>query len=383
MRNTIWASIFLSALIVGVVFINFDEDRFMATMIQSGFMGESAEISESEFQEAFTDFLATYKKSYYNSYEFENRYLIFKDNYQMVSDHNLNADNIGFTMKINQFGDLTSQEFKDKYLGLNLPKPFHKGHKKSHTKSQPKKEFTLESLFERKETVVAEDFKDFNWADEGKVHSVKNQGSCGSCWAFSAIGAIESGVAITKGLDTVPDLSEQQLVDCTRDLGNEGCNGGWMDYGFQYAETTKVCSEKEYAYHAKDESCKIDSGDVECAEGVLIKDFVDVEVNSKAALKAALDNHPVSVAVDATIWQFYFGGIIRFLCSHNLNHGVLATGYGHGGSKLLKSTDYWVIKNSWGPSWGLKGYVHVKADETKNGGTCGVLASASYPIIEA
>ena len=380
MRNTIWASLLISILIAGFVMVNFNEDKFMATMLSSGFIGEKAEISEEEFQEAFTDFLATYKKSYYNSYEFENRFMIFRDNYQMISDHNLNADYIGFEMGVNEFADLTSAEFQEKYLGLNQPRRHHKGHHKGHRahKNKEHKEFNFETFFNRKAEEVEEDFTDFSWRDQGKVHSVKNQKACGSCWAFSAIGSIESAYAISH--DTEPaDLSEQQLVDCSTSFGNQGCEGGWMDQAFEYAETEPLCSESEYSYTAHDDKCKIGDENFHCTDGIKVKDYVDVTVNSKQALKEALDVGPVSVAVDATVWQFYFGGVMRWLCASNLNHGVLATGYGHGG--LIK-TDYWEIKNSWGSGWGEKGYIRVKANENKHGGTCGVLAAASYPIVE-
>jgi len=381
MRNSIWASLIISTLIAGFIYVNFDEDSFMTTMYSSGFIGEKAEITEAEFEEAFTDFLAKYKKSYYNSYEFENRFMVFRDNFQKISDHNLNSEFIGFTLAVNEFADLSSEEFKEKYLGLNAPTTHHRGgHKAKYRGMKANKRPSFESLFEEKE--VAEDFENFSWVDQGKVQKVKNQGSCGSCWAFSAIGSVESAFAISH--DTGPaDLSEQQLVDCSRSYDNQGCNGGWMDNAFEYAESHSLCTEQEYPYKARDDKCQLDNEDFTCTDGVHVTDFVDVEKNSKAALKEAITKNPVSVAVDASglAWQFYFGGIVRFMCGNQLDHGVLAVGYGHGGSKVLGTTDFWTIKNSWGPGWGEKGFIRIKADENSKGGTCGILKAASYPVV--
>jgi C1A family cysteine protease len=381
MKNSLWIS-FVAALLIGaVLYANFDEAEFITQMYQSGLFGEKAEITEQEFQESFMDFVATYQRSYYNSYEFENRYSVFKDNYQKISDHNLNADFSGFTMKINQFGDLTLDEFASKHLGFNADlKKHHKQHKQHKPRHHKKPSF--ESFFDNE--VNDEHFENFSWVKEGRVHAVKNQGSCGSCWAFSAIGSTESAIAIASN-SSAPSLSEQQLVDCDTKQdhdgqGNAGCNGGLMDWAFDFEETHTMCTETEYPYKGQDKKC----ADSACANKTFsIVDFTDVEVGSKSAMKLAVTQQPVSIAVDAAnlAWQFYFGGVVRHLCGTSLDHGVLNVGYGYEESKLWGNTDFWVVKNSWGSSWGESGYIRIKADDTKTG-TCGLLLSGSYPTVE-
>lgn len=376
MRNSFWISLIAAVFISAILVANFDEDIFMKSVIESGLLSEKAEISEVEIQNAFMEFVAEYQKSYYNSYEFENRYLTFKDNYQRIADHNLNADMIGFTLKVNQFGDLSQEEFKAKYLTLKEKPQTRFGHKKH---SFSKKSF-LDSFLDIEEEEEIRVPKAVDWRAEGKVQAVKNQGSCGSCWAFSAVGAIESAVAIETGV--LPDLSEQQFVDCAGGkYQNEGCNGGLMDWAFEYAEDHPVCTETEYKYTGRDGKC-LDDDDSLCGKGVSVKDFVDVEQHSKTALQAAVAERPVSIGVcaEGLGWQFYFGGVVRWLCFKCQDHGVLLVGYDHAKSKIFGDTDYWIIKNSWGSGWGEKGYIRVKADDSGKG-TCGVMESPSYPVV--
>lgn len=376
MRNSFWISFIVALFVSAIIVANFDQNQFMSAVIRSGLVTETADISETEFQNAFMEFIATYQKSYYNSWEFENRYETFKDNYQAIADHNLNSDMIGFTLKINQFGDLSQEEFKAQYLTLKAPErgmrqAHHRGgHKQAHKPRHPR--FQVTQSFQDVPASV-------DWRKEGKVQKVKNQGSCGSCWAFSAIGALESAVAIKSG--SLPDLSEQQLVDCSTSFGNEGCNGGFMDWAFKYAEEHPMCTETAYAYTGRDGSCK-DADDQLCQGGVTVQNFVDVETGSKAALQAAVAQQPVAIGVcaEGLAWQFYFGGIVRWLCGSCQDHGVLLVGYGHGGSKIFGEVDYWIVKNSWGTGWGESGYIRVEADDSKYG-TCGILESPSFPVV--
>jgi cathepsin L len=198
---------------------------------------------------------------------------------------------------------------------------------------------------------------------------VKNQGQCGSCWAFSTTGAVEGAEFVATG--TLNSFSEQQLVDCAGGIyGNQGCNGGLMDNAFKYIEKYGLQSEASYPYIAKkNRKCKYDASKVDGT----VKSYTDVKVNDPAQLKAALVLSPVSVAIEADQYAFqgYTGGVITSGCGTSLDHGVLAVGYG-----TESGQDYFLVKNSWGASWGVNGYVKIGAGSSN---VCGILSAASYP----
>ena len=309
----------------------------------------------------FTGFIHKFEKKYESLHVLEKRFEIFKQNIRNIFEHNLRSEQ-NFTMGINQFTDLTPEEFKVTYAnGLNSE--LRLGGKPSCKTYTPSGK-------------VVPDYWD--WRDKGAVTPVKNQGQCGSCWSFSASGAIEGAWAI-KTKDIV-SISEQQLVDCSKRYGNLGCKGGLMDNAFQYAIENGMCSEESYPYTSGTTQTG-GSCDNSCKSVVLVNACTDVPPNNQIALKEAVAlNGPISIAVDAetTLFQSYKSGVITSdKCGTNLDHGVLIVGYGE-----EDGIKYWLVKNSWGPTWGDDGYIKIERRESTNDdGVCGIAMQPSFPIV--
>jgi cathepsin L len=279
-------------------------------------------LSESEYQSQFVSYIENFDKTYSHE-EFFARFAVFKSWVDTVRGHN--AGNHTWTMAINQFSDLTAEEFKTQYLSsLLLPADW----------VAP----TAESILLPDPSVP----NDIDWRSKGAVTPVKNQGQCGSCWAFSATGAIE-GWAVAKGGKGLTSLSEQQFVDCSGSVGNQGCNGGWPDKTIGWSASHGSCSEASYSYTARQGTCK------QCTTAT--KPGGVGTGNGEATLAAQLNSLPVSVCVDASGgFQSYHSGVFSGPCGTQINHAILAVGY---------TASYWIVKNSWGTSWGSSGYIFM------------------------
>merc|ERR1719253_1416561 len=201
---------------------------------------------------------------------------------------------------------------------------------------------TLRSLNEK--TLPTTNLADsVDWVSKGAVTPVKNQGQCGSCWAFSTTGSTEGANFLKTG--TLKSFSEQELVDCAQSFGNQGCNGGLMDDGFKYIESKGDVLETTYPYTGKTGTC---SSSKTSNPVVKVSGYKDVQANSASQLKAAVQQQPVSVAIEAdqSGFQFYKSGVFSGTCGTSLDHGVLVVGYGTDSGKK-----YWKVKNSWGATW--------------------------------
>jgi len=303
-------------------------------------------------------FKIEHEKEYLGEEEEHLRKSIFMKNLIFIREHNKKFANgeVTFEVGVNRFADMTNQEFRDAMNGLAVPEGYiRKG-----------EQFLEDESFEAPNTV--------DWRKKGAVTPIKDQGQCGSCWAFSSTGSLEGQTFLkTKKLIS---LSEQNLVDCSTDQGNEGCNGGLMDQAFEYIKENKgIDTEASYPYTAEDGSCKYKAK----SKGATCTGYVDISSGSEKALQQAVAKvGPISVAIDAShdSFQLYKSGVYKEpqCSSEELDHGVLAVGYG----TAKKGGDYWLVKNSWGTSWGMKGYI-MMARNHRN--MCGIATMASYPTV--
>jgi cathepsin F len=308
-------------------------------------------VSDDEVFQQFLRFQDTYKKVYKTDSEFAAKFAVFKMNYNKVDTTNFQLNSSGtqplYQLGISPFMDMTPTEFATSHLNLKLD--YVKNFKANATLQKPTYKF-------------GEAPENFDWRERGMVTRVKDQGMCGSCWAFSAIGNIESRYAIkTHGFR---EFSEQQLVDC--DVGGEdqGCNGGLMDQAYKYLQTAGVMGEADYSYTGHDDKCKYDATMVRAkitGQSAAPKDESQIR-------QLLFENGPYAIAINATPLQFYFWGIFDpyfdFICNpQELNHGVLLVGYG-----IDRGYPYWIVKNSWGSHWGERGYFRIIA----NKGACGM-----------
>jgi len=307
---------------------------------------------EASYMFQFLQWYRQHSKVYTRS-SFGKRYMTFKKNLKFINSHN--GKNSSIKLALNEFADMTNEEFNTQMKGYK----------------QIKRDY-IRSKNVIKADPNAQVPTSVDWTSQGAVTPVKNQGQCGSCWAFSTTGSVEGINYITNG--NLVSLSEQELVDCAGTFGNMGCNGGLMDYGFEYAAKDGLCTESAYPYKAQDGTCQSSS----CTAAVTIKGYQDVDSDSEQALMQAVAQQPVSVAIEAdqSVFQFYSSGVMdSSSCGTQLDHGVLVVGYGETDGK-----QYWKVKNSWGSSWGMDGYI-LLGRGSGGAGICGILSEPSYPTM--
>lgn len=289
---------------------------------------------------SWEDWKNQYAKQY-NGDEEAARQAQYEQNVQFIESEN--AKDNGATLGVNQFSDLSEAEFVAGFTGATPPSMGDMPHMQ-----------TFDANLEAPASV--------DWtAQGGIVNAVKDQGQCGSCWAFSTVGTLESGYALSTG--KLVNAAEQQLVDCDKSY-NQGCNGGWPYEALGYYRSNGVCSESSYAYTARDGTCRQSSCSAALSAGT-ISGYANV-AKTDAALAAAIAIQPVSVTVKAdSTFQSYSSGVSSVACSGQINHAVIAVGYGTENGK-----DYFKIRNSWGTSWGSAGYIKVARNVGSQGAYC-------------
>lgn len=293
----------------------------------------------SSYMNKYNQYLIDYKKvfSYDNFNNFKNNIILIEEN---------NKKDLSYKLEINYFTDTDIISNNNYY-------------------------YNKEGNYTIDDNIIVPNSID--WREKNAVTNVKNQGNCGSCWSFSATGAIEGINAIKN--NKLLNISEQELIDCSGNYGNNGCEGGSMQSAFKYVIDNGICSEKEYPYTAIDGQCQ------DCKKITNISNYQEIVSNNEKILKRVVSQQPVSVAIQANLksFQLYSQGVYSDPeCGNQLDHGVLIVGYGY---DVFHQMDYWIIKNSWGEEWGENGYVRLQRNIDKPQGLCGIAMQPSIPDI--
>jgi len=309
----------------------------------------------SDFKNYWLSYKSLYRKNYESQLEDFARRMIWQNNLLKIQKHNIEFD-LGlhtYTMGVNQFTDLTFEEYSKFLNPMNYSKEFNKGS----TYLKPINSYQLPSQVD--------------WRTQGYVTPVKNQGQCGSCWSFSATGALEG--QHFRSTKQLVSLSEQNLVDCSQSYGNAGCNGGWPFQAFQYIKGNGgIDTESSYPYEAVDGKCRFSSQNI----GATCAGFHKIPPSEAELQDAVANQGPISVCIDAShsSFQSYQSGVYNEpACTSMIDHAVLVVGYG-----TENGQDYWLVKNSWGAAWGMNGYIKMSRNRNNQ---CAIASYGVYPLV--
>uniref|UniRef100_A0A1J3GGP8 Putative cysteine proteinase n=3 Tax=Noccaea caerulescens TaxID=107243 RepID=A0A1J3GGP8_NOCCA len=331
--------------------VSYDDNHHLTTgpgLRQSGFDADAVLIFES--------WMIKHSKVYYSA-EKERRLTIFKDNLRFIN--NRNAENLGYRLGLTRFADLSLHEYKEVCHGAD-PKP-------------PKNHVFMSSSDRYKTSAGDVLPKSVDWRNEGAMTEVKDQGHCRSCWAFSAVGAVEGLNKIVTG--ELVTLSEQDLINCNKE--NNGCGGGKVETAYKFiVNNGGLGTNNDYPYEAVNGVC--DGHLKENNKNVIMIDgYENLPANNELALRKAVAHQPVTAVIDSSSreFQLYESGVFDGTCGTNLNHGVVVIGYG-----TENGRDYWIVRNSWGNTWGEAGYMKMARNIANPRGLCGIAMRASYPL---
>ena len=318
----------------------------MKTFIFAATAAAASALNASEFQ--FMSFAAEHNKSYETVEEFQMRAALFAETEAFIQEHNTQNNN--YTVGHNQFSDMTDMERKARL-----------GFRAAENKDGNVVELDTTNLPES-----------VDWRTAGAVNAIQDQGQCGSCWAFSATGSLEGAHFLATG--NLLKFAEQQLVDCANTAAgylNFGCNGGMYGRAWNYWKTHDAILESDYAYTAKDGTCAYDSTPLTTIE---VTNWSSVKTDDVAQTKAAVAQRPISIAIEADklVFQQYSSGIFdNTKCGTTMDHAVMLVGYGSENGQ-----DYFILRNSWGTTWGEKGYMRIAAVDGV--GICGMNQQPQY-----